>query len=199
MEADLQKRRTVRIVAIAGAVILVAAGLYFLSGRNRSPGQPGAPGTFSSSQQASSNQGPLTVGLAPEPWQYDTTGSRHWDPGHRHWHDGPPPPQQESGGLNTTAPAGNTNPNIPNPQPWQYDPTTNQYFDPNHGHWHTGQPPSPDQRTSQAPQGLPTAITGANSNPAIPNPQPWQYDPTTNKYFDPNHGHWHTGKPPQTP
>ena len=36
----------------------------------------------------------------------------------------------------------------------------------------------------------------ATGIPAIPNPQPWQYDPVTNQHYDPNHGHWHAGLPP---
>lgn len=26
-----------------------------------------------------------------QPWQYDATNNRHWNPRHEHWHDGPPP------------------------------------------------------------------------------------------------------------
>ncbi len=34
--------------------------------------------------------------------------------------------------------------------------------------------------------------------PGIPNPSPWQYDPVTNKHWNPlpGHLHWHTGQPP---
>ena len=45
--------------------------------------------------------------------------------------------------------------------------------------------------------------TGSTStlNPGIPNPTPWQYDPVTNKHYDPTpgHVHWHTGLPPGDP
>lgn len=30
----------------------------------------------------------------------------------------------------------------------------------------------------------------------IQNPKPYQYDPVTNRHWDPNHGHWHPGQPP---
>jgi len=29
--------------------------------------------------------------INPTPWQYDAATDRHYDPGHRHWHSGPPP------------------------------------------------------------------------------------------------------------
>jgi uncharacterized protein YyaL (SSP411 family) len=37
---------------------------------------------------------PLPVaipGKTPSPWEYDAAADRHWDPSHRHWHEGPPP------------------------------------------------------------------------------------------------------------
>lgn len=30
-------------------------------------------------------------------------------------------------------------------------------------------------------------------------PKPYEYNPTTNKYWDPEHKHWHDGPPPFTP
>jgi hypothetical protein len=30
-------------------------------------------------------------GKDPEPWFYDGARNRHWNPDHKHWHDGPPP------------------------------------------------------------------------------------------------------------
>jgi hypothetical protein len=36
----------------------------------------------------------------------------------------------------------------------------------------------------------------ATENPNIPNPEPWQYDPVADKHYNPEHGHWHPGKPP---
>jgi hypothetical protein len=43
-----------------------------------------------------------------------------------------------------------------------------------------------------------TPVVGDTSNPSIPNPDPWQYDPVNDKYYHPDHGHWHLGKPPST-
>ena len=37
---------------------------------------------------------------------------------------------------------------------------------------------------------------GDTQNPNIPNPEPWQYDPVADKHYNPEHGHWHLGKPP---
>jgi hypothetical protein len=30
-------------------------------------------------------------GVTPQPYQFDSLGNRYWDPGHQHWHQGPPP------------------------------------------------------------------------------------------------------------
>lgn len=76
------------------------------------------------------------AGPEPAPWTYDSVTNQHWDPGHKHWHPGPPSNQGHAGVAPRTAP------DIPNPAPWQYDATSNQYFDPDHGHWHSGQPPA---------------------------------------------------------
>ena len=35
--------------------------------------------------------------------------------------------------------------------------------------------------------------------PNIPNPSPWQYDAVTDRHYDPNHAHWHSGPPPTNP
>lgn len=76
-------------------------------------------------------------GTTPEPWFYDTANNQYWDPGHAHWHVGPPPPP-ESRSLDL--PAGAT------PAPWFYDTVNNQHWHPTHAHWHTGPPPPPSQR-----------------------------------------------------
>jgi uncharacterized protein YyaL (SSP411 family) len=37
---------------------------------------------------------PLSIpepGYTPKPYEYDPKTNKHWDPGHGHWHDGPPP------------------------------------------------------------------------------------------------------------
>jgi hypothetical protein len=83
-------------------------------------------------------------GPTPAPWAYDSTTNKHWDPGHGHWHDGPPPVEAMRGAA-SAAPglvpgAGAT------PAPYQYDPATNRHWDPAHGHWHDGPPPQTPTR-----------------------------------------------------
>jgi len=86
-----------------------------------------------------------------------------------------------------------SNPNIPNPEPWQYDPVADKHYvpTPGHQHWHRGKPPAQTPDGSSPSSAIP--ITG---NPDIPNPEPWQYDPATNKFWHPGHNHWHSGQPP---
>jgi hypothetical protein len=86
-----------------------------------------------------------------------------------------------------------SNPNIPNPQPWQYDPVADKHYvpTPGHQHWHRGRPPA------QTPDGSsPSSAIPLSGTPNIPNPEPWQYDPATNKFWHPDHSHWHNGLPP---
>ena len=33
----------------------------------------------------------------------------------------------------------------------------------------------------------------------ITNPSPWQYDAVSDRHYDPNHAHWHSGPPPTNP
>lgn len=67
-----------------------------------------------------------------QPWEFDAETNTHWDPTHRHWHQGPVP-------ANRPTEAGAPQ---PTPKPWEYNPATNQYWDPNHRHWHDGRPPA---------------------------------------------------------
>ncbi|MHC5112910.1 MAG: peptidylprolyl isomerase [Planctomycetota bacterium] len=46
------------------------------------------------------------------------------------------------------------------------------------------------------PEALVRADDSVKPPPRITNPLPWQYDAATNRHFDPNHGHWHDGRPP---
>ncbi len=84
------------------------------------------------------------------------------------------------------------------PKPYEYNPTTNKYWDPEHKHWHDGPPPlTPSATGSQTP----APATGTQmALPAVPTgtttPKPYEYNPATNKYWDPSHGHWHDGQPP---
>ncbi|MCI0405300.1 MAG: hypothetical protein L0Z48_01560 [candidate division Zixibacteria bacterium] len=130
----------------------------------------------------------------PQPYEYDPRTNRHWDPQHRHWHNGPPPlttPAATPGNqspVNPTAtlPASQTTANTP--KPYEYNPTTNQYWDPGHNHWHNGKPPPPESQQV------------VNAVPPVPadtvTHQPYEYDSVGNQYWDPNHQHWHNGKPP---
>ena len=105
---------------------------------------------------------PPPAGISsPRPWQYDAASDQHWDPAHKHWHDGRPP--VSAGGANVRPPvsaaknapstpttgsvqAAPTRPPAPSvgigatPKPWQYDATKNRVWDPVHQHWHDGPP-----------------------------------------------------------
>jgi len=87
----------------------------------------------------------------------------------------------------TKAPSGAT------PVAWEYDAARNRHYDPNHGHFHEGPPPPPEAR---AATGTP-APGAAGATPSAPTPAPWTYDAKNNQHWDPNHGHWHQGPPPQ--
>ena len=95
-----------------------------------------------------------------QPWEYDTATDYHWDPraGHEHWHQGPPPAEDQRGataGAPTITPV--TTPIQVNPSdgrpdreggPWEYDLESGFHWDPRpgHEHWHRGEPPAEDQR-----------------------------------------------------
>ena len=145
-EGKLQLGRQVRgpwlyVGAAVAAIAIVGVG--FTLTRNRATTNIGSPGSVDN-----------TAGPAAAPWTYDSTTNRHFDPVHRHWHDGPPPPIElrGAGAISPMSPgdSGATNPAAVAPQgapastpaPWTYDPATNQHWDPNHGHWHPGPPPS---------------------------------------------------------
>jgi hypothetical protein len=82
---------------------------------------------------------PPTGISAPQAWQYDAASNQHWDPSHKHWHQGRPPV--------SAAPAAPSAPPAPAagtgmvPKPWQYDIVNNRHWDPAHQHWHGGPPP----------------------------------------------------------
>jgi hypothetical protein len=198
-ERDLKKKNNYQYLFFLLPVVIVAIGLILWSQRSDRPtfrqaltGQSATGGT------ASQDQSPLPDGRSPEAWEFDGPRDRYWDPNHNHWHDGPPPPEgQRTVGAPANAPQ-TTNANIPNPEPWQFDPETNRHFDPGHKHWHQGPAPPEDQRTASSTTATTTTTTTtpAGTNPDIPNPTPYQYDPVTNQYWDPGHAHWHRGTPP---
>lgn len=143
MMSNLRGRRGWLFIAIGVAVAaLVVFGVW------RSRTEPGG------------SRSPLSgpPGTAAQPWAYDSVSNRHYDPGHGHWHDGPPPSAAAQGGAaapgsapaaGTAAPFGATTtpgaaPPGPGatPAPWTYDEKNNQHWDPVHGHWHPGPPPA---------------------------------------------------------
>ncbi len=94
-------------------------------------------------------------------------------------------------------------PGIPNPSPWQYDPVTDRHWvaGVGHNHWHQGPPPANAGAATAGTTFTPPLQSTARPSsgvPAIADPQPWQYDPVTNKYWDPRvgHLHWHAGQAP---
>ncbi|MCH8823870.1 MAG: hypothetical protein IH984_10220 [Planctomycetes bacterium] len=91
------------------------------------------------------------------------------------------------------------------PKHLEYNQTTNKHYfaGAGHNHWHDGPPPSSTNLSSSIIS-QPLAVQPDLGNikaPDIPNPQPWQYDPITNRYWDPTpgHVHWHSGQPPNNP
>lgn len=199
-DRDRKKKNSYQYLFFLLPVVVVAIGLVLWSQRNDRPtfrqaltGQPAASAT------ASEDQSPLPDGRNPAPWEFDAPRNRHWNPGHGHWHNGPPPPENQRSTVPANAPQA-VNPNVPDPEPWQFDPETNQHFDPNHKHWHQGPAPPEDQRKTSSTSNTVTTTTTTTAplgtNPDIPNPEPYQYDPVTNQYYDPGHAHWHRGRPP---
>jgi hypothetical protein len=102
---------------------------------------PPAPSTF---QPRSA--GPLAQPNPPA-WHYDAVNNRHWDPGHNHWHDGPPPfqvgPSQPIGGVTQAQPQP-----AATPAPWEYDAANDRHWVADHGHWHDGPPPPEAARSN---------------------------------------------------
>ncbi|HVR34377.1 MAG TPA: SEC-C metal-binding domain-containing protein [Methylomirabilota bacterium] len=85
----------------------------------------------------------------PPAWYYDEANDRHWDPGHGHWHDGPPPLNRSSSpdpGTGTVMPPPEQPLEGPTPDAWHYDEANNRHWHPGHAHWHEGPPPPPEER-----------------------------------------------------
>jgi hypothetical protein len=135
-------------------------------------------------------------GSEPKPYEYNAATNQYWDPAHKHWHDGPPPPPTGAAAPASTTPV--NSPLLPDtgrgPKPYQYNAATNQYWDPNHQHWHNGPPPPPESQKVAAPNPVAQPM---GLSPGTPAPQPYEYDPVKNQYWDPTHGHWHNGRPPE--
>lgn len=74
VEGSRWSRKAVFLVFLVGAVITLA-GLNLR--RELTGGEPSRTGPTTA---------PATIPL------YDAANNQHWDPGHGHWHPGPPPP-----------------------------------------------------------------------------------------------------------
>ena len=172
----------------SGAPVTLPSGLNLV-------GAPVGPGSTSGSQVPA----PINI-TNPSPWQYDVVTDRHYDPNHAHWHNGPPPADPITSLLGSNSTSGGqvpAPPNIPNPQPGQYDAATDRHYDANHAHWHAGPPPA---NPITSPLGSnSTSVGQVPAPPNIPNPQPWQYDAATDRYYHADHAHWHGGPPPADP
>jgi hypothetical protein len=162
-------------LGVLALILATAGGVTALSVSLRAgPAPAPAPAQLATPAQAPLAGGPLDSTLAgqPRPWEYDPVGNRHWnpEPGHQHWHNGPPPAPaqtQTSSGSTLVGPITAGSGNLPpialspggpqpvqqatGPQPgdpaaWEYDAAKNQHWHPGHRHWHPGEPPPPDQR-----------------------------------------------------
>jgi hypothetical protein len=133
--------RWATVLLLAAGVVLVVLGYRFMT---RKPAVPERfPQSGSAAPGAPAPGAP--AGAEPAPWTYDAQANRHWDPTHRHWHDGPPP-------AGATAPGGAASAAGPDPAPWTYDERTGQHWDPNHRHWHPGPPPPAGERAGPSPR-----------------------------------------------
>lgn len=116
-----------------------------------------APSTPTSVARPSQAQAPTRQG---GPWEYDLATNHHWNPlpGHEHWHQGQPPPEDQRNAPSsptltpvTTSPIQVT-PSDGRPErvgtPWEYDAETGFHWNPlpGHDHWHRGEAPPEDQR-----------------------------------------------------
>ena len=157
---------------VSGASAPTPSGAFgrLVPGRNSQAPIPVSPGGQIRALPGSNSA--LAPGENPTPWQYDLARNRHYDPrpGHRHWHNGPPPADTTQAvgtpGLTTTSSGptvtvgggaakvtttrnsmqtSGSEPLAPgeNPAPWEYDKTKDRHFDPRdaHRHWHAGPPP----------------------------------------------------------
>jgi hypothetical protein len=135
-----------------------------VAGRSPTPAQQGQNVSVGG---ASGNA--LQPGENPKPWEYDVAKNRHYDPspGHRHWHDGPPPANPGAPSTaTTTAPLGGVSATTASGAPVKITGTSTVQVAPS------------------------TALAPGE------NPKPYEYDAVKNRYFDPAHNHWHDGKPP---
>lgn len=129
----------------------------------------------------------------------------------------PPIPQSTAGSVIPVG--GNQGALAPgeHPTPWEYDVAKNRHYDPRagHQHWHSGPPPADTaQAVVIAPRQIKldekgnvisetasrvagsAATVGSTALKPGETPKPYEYDKAKNQYYDPTHGHWHSGPPP---
>ncbi len=89
------------------------------------------------------------------------------------------------------------------PADWYYDAAKDQHWDPRpgHEHWHKGLPPvtapatpAPDPLAPAAGLAAPPRAPVQEPAPAA-EPEAWDYDPTTDRHWDPNRKSWQPGLP----
>ena len=179
MKKDLEKHQHGGWILVGTVVVLGVAVIYFAN-------SGGLPWGGDRARTPASSSLPLTTGASPMTGTIpgtDTTSA----PGTPGTAAATSAASQDQSPL----PGGAT------PQPWQYDAPRNRFWYPDHGHWHDGPPPDPSQRvtTTTTPAGS-AASRDQSPLPGGAPPQPWQYDAPRNRFWYPDHGHWHDGAPP---
>ncbi len=121
-------------------------------------------------------KGALAPGEHPGRWEYDVAKNRHYDPrpDHMHWHNGPPP-------SDTTQAV------VTAPRQLKLDEKGNIIGE------------TQARVAGSAPSVTPSVGAWAGGHQALApgeKPKDWEYDAKNDRYYDPGHGHWHSGKPP---
>ena len=138
-----------RTIATWSFIILLGCGIAAIAfSRPQNDAPSPAAGPTPAPIQLFNNGAPVTSSTSPsitnpQPWQYDPATDRHWNPnpGHAHWHSGPPPNDPNAAPVPLSGSEVPAPPNVTDPSPWQYDAVTDRHYDPNHAHWHDGPPP----------------------------------------------------------
>ena len=64
---------------------------HWHDGQPPPPQSRGASSVMPGAVSAPGATGAAPSGPTPAPWTFDAAKNQHWDPGHGHWHPGPPP------------------------------------------------------------------------------------------------------------
>ncbi|MHC5023705.1 MAG: hypothetical protein ACYTGG_07320 [Planctomycetota bacterium] len=169
--ADSPRQRTLTLVTwsllAVAAVSITALGISLASSSEPAPATPTTPGPAASAVPVTPTA--PTTGT-PAPYEYNPTTNQHWDPNHGHWHSGPPPANAGAGAspISVTSNTG--------------------------GQIETIGTRQPSERGASI---VPPSNPAGNLNSKNQTPEPWEYDPADNTHFDPQHGHWHQGPPPE--